>query len=135
MSPWRRLWHTSDVQRHAALALLAIFAYLMGAPFAVAFEGADASLPACCRSTGAHHCARAHAPGHSTGASLTGAACRAFPQHPPALLQPQATQAAPSSLDLLFQSSPFHTVAALERYAQARRTRSPRGPPFGTRLS
>jgi hypothetical protein len=128
------LWHTGKVQfldsmrKAATLLLLAVFACLAGAPIASAFGGADQQLPACCRAAGAHHCAMKDAP--QSGRSLTGSHCRAFPMHAAALLQTCAAPPVGRGLAVAFTTDSFVTVSALECFAQARRTRSPRGPPL-----
>ena len=94
-------------RRILAITLLIAFASPLVAPLLAATASPEASLPACCRSNGSHHCAMMHLRGLSGGPAFNA---------PPCPFYPSATTA-PRLLTASLVASP--TASARVRYDQA----------------
>jgi hypothetical protein len=66
------------MRRILAITLLIAFGFPILAPAFAATPDPEASLPACCRSHGAHHCAMMHLT-QTTGPSLNAPPCPFYP--------------------------------------------------------
>lgn len=91
-------------RRILAITLLIAFASPLVAPLFAATTDPEASLPACCRTHGAHHCAMMHLQGTSGGPEF---------HAPPCPYYPGAT-AAPRLLSVSL-TAPLAASAALRR--------------------
>jgi len=121
------------VRRLLAILLLAVFS-LPYASVLFAEEGAEASLPVCCRKNGKHHCAMTQI--ESAGApqgeriNVVAEKCPYAPAVPPALHQ--SLFAAPSATGV-FAELVHHPAVHEQTHAMYRisrdRSRQKRGPP------
>jgi hypothetical protein len=66
-------------RRILAITLLIAFASPLVAPVFAATANPEASLPACCRTHGAHHCAMMHMSGISGGPAFHAPPCPFYP--------------------------------------------------------
>jgi hypothetical protein len=66
-------------RRILAITLLIAFASPLAAPLLAATNDPDASLPSCCRTHGAHHCAMMHLRGMSGGPAFYAPPCPFYP--------------------------------------------------------
>lgn len=117
------------MRRLLAILLLAAFGLPTVAPLLAQTPDPDSNLPACCRRSGAHHCALSVA-AQSSNAPIISARCPAFPQHAAvATLTPAAFLPTHLSIKLPIttQSAPAH--AETKRHLSRERTRQTRGPP------
>ncbi|MBW4026938.1 MAG: hypothetical protein HIU93_06005 [Acidobacteria bacterium] len=122
------------MERILSWALLLLFGLMPAAPL-FASTPTEASLPACCRRNGNHHCAMSMAGG--AAAATSGRTIAKVPERCPCL--PKST--APASSSSLSQPTAFRQTVSLHiqqnspQQAEARyrlsfsRTRQKRGPP------
>ncbi len=123
----------SEMRRALSISLILLFS--IGPLAAFIGDGEDASLPACCRRHGAHHCAIAASLSAALAASSRGhlltapATCPEFPNALAATISaPQALVAAALSLPALLaqlHSAPFARATARMSQIRARDGRSP----------
>jgi hypothetical protein len=66
-------------RRILAITLLIAFASPLVAPLFAATANPEASLPACCRTHGAHHCAMVHLRGAAGGTAFQAPPCPFYP--------------------------------------------------------
>jgi hypothetical protein len=120
-----------DVRRLLAISLLFLFSLPLISPL-LGDGVAEASLPACCRRSGKHHC---EMPDASTATSRSGAGavqekCPYAPAAPAILILPSFT---PSTAAAIFAGITSHPAIAAQAEAQLRisfdRARQKRGPP------
>ena len=119
-----------------ALSILFVLLFGLG-PLAATFDGDDASLPACCRRNGTHHCemsdamlARIIQAALSTPAFTAPSRCPQFPAHEsaapsPALAVARAPQVANVDIPALLTIAPFGSQVRSIHF----RTPALRGPP------
>lgn len=112
-----------------AIPLLILFML----PFALPFLGASAeaaSVPACCRRNGKHHCMMKLDATRRSSTSIVGEPCPYSSQQPAILVPPSF---APSTSASVFAGITRHPAAAPQAEAQQRisfdRSRQKRGPP------
>ena len=119
-----------DVRRLLAISLLFLFSLPLISP--LLGDDAEASLPACCRRSGKHHC---EMPDASTATSRSGAGavhekCPFTPAAPAILVLPSFT---PPTAAAIFAGIASHPAIAAQTEAQLRisfdRARQKRGPP------
>jgi len=91
------------MRRILAIALLIAFGSPLVAPIFAATADPEASLPPCCRSHGAHHCAMMHMRAQSTssGPAFTPPPCPLYP-----------TPATPSRIGAASLATPLQLIAA-----------------------
>jgi hypothetical protein len=119
------------MRRGASILLLAIF--LLG-PLAAAFGDNDASLPACCRRNGSHHCsmARLRAAILASGQPIVTAptTCPSYPNENALTTAPLHTLTTAAIAEFFLPTAPHSPAAArAAARASAARTRSSRAPP------
>jgi hypothetical protein len=88
------------LRRMLAITLLIAFGSPLVLPLFAATADPEASLPTCCRSHGAHHCAMTHARSASSGPALQAPACPSFPTATTPLRIAAASLAAPLRLSV-----------------------------------
>ena len=71
--------YSTMLRRILAITLLIAFGFPLVAPAFATTPNSEASLPACCRSHGAHHCAMLHMLGASSSPSLNAPPCPFYP--------------------------------------------------------
>lgn len=144
----RTCWYgTNVVNRLAAILLFAAFLLPFAVPALSLGQAADAGLPACCRRTGAHHCAMS--PGEQTkllkhevepqGTARWRAPMERCPYLPacPGSFHANALLALASAAAFaVFFSHPSGVVQTESRWRMARdRSRQMRGPPVTLQVS
>jgi hypothetical protein len=118
------------VRRSLAISLVMLFSFLLISPL-LASDAVDASLPACCRRAGKHHCAFTDG-GTQQGRSidLIAEKCPYAPGAPAAF---HLAAFAPPASDALFAGLVSHPSIHAQTAAQYRisfdRSRQKRGPP------
>lgn len=118
-----------------AILLLAVFGLPLALPLLAQGEISEAGLPACCRRTGAHHCAmsageRAQASPHSPAFSAPEGRCP-YGAQAPATVHPESFAPAPANAifaDLLSHPAVHAQTECRWRIARDR-SRQKRGPP------
>lgn len=133
-----RIRYTISVRRLFAISLLLLFGLPLVSPL-LASDAVDASLPACCRRAGKHHCAMSADAGSQPGvaASKTGASvsivaekCPYAPATPAAF---HLTIVAPPVAAATFAGLAGHPAVHAQTEARYRisfdRSRQKRGPP------
>lgn len=134
--PKTRLSCTIVAEMQRALAISLILVFGMGPLSALIGDSEDASLPACCRRHGEHHCAMSASAAAMVAASSTSSGLTAparCPNFPSALAAtaswPHALTAA--SVTLLFLHAELHSPLAARASARMStiRTREGRAPP------
>jgi hypothetical protein len=124
------------VRRLFAISLLLLFSFLLVSPL-LASDAVDASLPACCRRMGKHHCAMSSDVGSQQGKSVSIVAekCPCTPATPAAF---HLAPLAPPTDDAIFAGLANHPAIHAQTEAQYRisfdRARQKRGPPSLTLL-
>ena len=125
------MYTESHMRRGASILLLLIFLF---GPLAAALGDDDASLPACCRRTGAHHCsmARLRAAILASGTPIVTApsTCPSYPGDNALTAAPLHGLAPAAAAEFSLPTAP-HAPAAARAAARvsAARTRSSRAPP------
>jgi hypothetical protein len=128
-APGLRL-HWGGMRRSASILLILLFGWMLSAP--LFFTDAEASLPACCRRAGQHHCLMSTGldSGYSSHGAHIGARCPMYPRtaaavHPASWGEPPAQSVTAGIYE--------HPTALPQTEARYRtswiRSRQKRGPP------
>jgi hypothetical protein len=129
-----KLRYNNGVRRLLSIVLLVIFSFPLISPVLALTSGSDASLPACCRRNGAHHCMLKMQTAESTGSAVSLSAtpprCPAFP----AVVTPvKHGDLSFRAASLIFAEIVSHRSVRTQTEARARvaldRSRQKRGPP------
>jgi hypothetical protein len=126
------------VRKLLSILLLALFALPLAAPLLAMSAQDDASLPACCRRNGAHHCSgmMADQATAATPGQHFAAAYGRCPSYPAAIAVAHTSPFVPGTPDADFialVSHPANSRQTVVRQATARnRSRPLRGPPLSS---
>jgi hypothetical protein len=128
-----KLRYNNGVRRLLSIVLLVIFSFPLISPVLALTSGSDASLPACCRRGGAHHCMlmrTAESTGSAVSLTATPPRCPAFP----AVVTPvKHGDLSFHAASLIFAEIVSHPAVRTQTEARARvaldRSRQKRGPP------
>jgi len=119
------------VKRLLAISLLLLFSFLLVSPL-LASDAVDASLPACCRRAGKHHCAMSMDTGSQPGKSFSIVAEKC-PCTPATTTAFHLSAFAPPADDAIFAGLTSHPAIHAQTEARYRisfdRARQKRGPP------
>ncbi len=124
--------YNHHVRRLLAISLVVLFCFpLISALFALA-PNSDASLPACCRRSGVHHCEMDGVSERSQSTRLA-AVRQKCPAYPKAIAPVRHEELSPISASLLLTAIATHPVGKRQSVIFARitldRSRQERGPP------
>jgi hypothetical protein len=122
------------VRRALSLVLLLLFSLPLISPVLALTAGSEASLPACCRRSGAHHCTGKMRSEESSG---NGIILSTIPQHcpsyPAVIMQIRHGDLSVHAASLTFAEIVSHPAIKLQTEARARvsldRASQKRGPP------
>src|SRR5258708_3320183 len=95
------------MRRILAITLLLAFGWPLVAPLFAATSDPQASLPACCRLHGAHHCTMTASPGTETGPAFKAPPCPFYP----AAISPVRIADASLASSLPPSAEPIHQLA------------------------
>jgi hypothetical protein len=125
-----KLVYNETVRRLLSIALLLLFSLPLISPVLALTASSDRYLPACCRRSGAHHCAM-NVP-QAAGINLSSIPQRC-PAYPAVVTQIRHGDLSFQTASLIFAEIVSHPAIKLQTQARARvaldRTRRQRGPP------
>jgi hypothetical protein len=121
------------VRRALSIVLLLLFSLPLISPVLAVTAGSEASLPACCRRNGAHHCTGRMNPESSTSGITLSAIPQHCPAYPAVVTQIRHRELSLHAASLVFAEIVSHPATKLQTEARARgsldRASQKRGPP------
>jgi hypothetical protein len=121
------------VRRALSIVLLLLFSLPLISPVLAITAGSEASLPACCRRNGAHHCAGMIRPESSTSGITLSTIPQHCPAYPAVVTQIRHSDLSFHAASLAFAEIVSHPAIKLQTEARARvsldRASQKRGPP------